>query len=84
MKAYIDIENAHTQDVVTYECPVLEFDEKGKIKFDISHLNDSEVKTLMLAISEEPELSYIDIEMFYIDADEVPYFGPDYDFNIVN
>ena len=22
--------------------------------------------------------------MFYIDADEVPYFGPDYDFNIVN
>jgi len=84
MKAYIDIENAHTQDVVTYECPVLEFDEKGKIKFDISHLNDSEVKTLMLAISEEPELSYIDIEMFFIDNDEVPYFGPDYDFNIVN
>lgn len=30
MKAYIDIENAHTQDVVTYECPVLEFDEKVK------------------------------------------------------
>ena len=84
MKAYIDIENAHTQDVVTYECPVLEFDEKKEIKFDISHLKDSEVKTLMLAISEEPEFSYIDIELFFIDDDERPYFGPDYDFYIVD
>jgi len=84
MKAYIDVENAHTQDVVTYECPVLEFNETGEIKFDISSLTDSEVKKLMLAISEEPTLNYIDIEMFYIDDDEVPYFGPDYDFDIVD
>lgn len=83
MQAYIDIENSHTQDVVTYECPVLDFDEKGEIKFDISFLTDSEIETLMLAISEEPNLNYIDIEMFFIDDDEVPYFGPDYDFNIV-
>lgn len=84
MKAYIDIENAHTQDVITYECPVLEFNETATIKFDISTLSDSEIKTLTLAISEEPELSYTDIEMFYIDDDEIPYFGPDYDFNIVD
>ena len=84
MKAYIDIENAHMNDVVTYECPVLEFGEKKEIKFDISHLKDSEVKTLMLAISEEPEFSYIDIELFFIDDDERPYFGPDYDFYIVD
>ena len=47
-------------------------------------MSDSEIKTLTLAISEEPELSYTDIEMFYIDDDEIPYFGPDYDFNIVD
>lgn len=84
MKAYIDVENAHTQDVVTYECPVLKFDEQGEIKFDISSLCDSEISTLKLAISDNPNLNYIDIEMFYIDDDDVPYFGPDYDFNIVN
>ena len=83
MKAYIDVENAHTQDIVTYECPVLKFDEQGEIKFDISSLSDSEISTLKLAISDNPDLNYIDIEMFYID-DDVPYFGPDYDFNIVS
>lgn len=83
MKAYIDVENARTQDVVTYECPVLEFDETTTIKFDISSLTDSEVKTFALAISDEPDLKYTDIEVFFIDDDKVPYFGPDYDFNII-
>ena len=69
MKAYIDVENARTQDVVTYECPVLEFDETTT-KFDISSLTDSEVKTLALAISDEPDLKYTDIEMFFLDDDK--------------
>lgn len=84
MKAYIDVENSHTKDVVTYECPVLEFNEKDEIKFDISHLNNNEIESLKLAISEKPELNYIDIEMFYIYDDKIPYFGPDYDFSIIN
>ena len=37
---------------------------------------------LVDAISELPELGFTDIEMFYIDDESVPNFGPDYDFYI--
>ena len=31
MKAWIDIENAHTQKVITLEVPLLEFDDHKKL-----------------------------------------------------
>ena len=35
MKAWVDIENAHTQKVITLEVPLLEFDDYKKVVFDI-------------------------------------------------
>ena len=37
---------------------------------------------LKLAISEKEDTSYTDVELFYVNDDEVPYFGPDYNFYI--
>lgn len=82
MKAYVDIENSHTHKVKTIELPVLEFMEDKIIKFDISTINDEEIKILVDAISELPELRFTDIEMFFIDDDNIPNFGPDYNFYI--
>lgn len=80
MKAYLDIENSKTQKVATIFLPVLEFKENELIIFDISKVNNKEKKLILDAIN--PELGYTDIEMFFIDDDDVPYFGPDYDFSI--
>lgn len=80
MKAYLDIENSKTQEVITILLPVLEFEENGHIIFDISKVNDKEKELILDAIN--PELGYTDIEMFFIDDDDVPYFGPDYDYSI--
>lgn len=80
MKAYLDIENSKTQEVITILLPVLEFEETGHIIFDISKVNDKEKELILDAIN--PELGYTDIEMFFIDDDDVPYFGPDYDYSI--
>lgn len=80
MKAYLDIENSKTQEVITILLPVLEFEENGHIIFDISKVNDKEKKLILDAIN--PKLGYTDIEMFFIDDDDVPYFGPDYDYSI--
>lgn len=82
MIAKIDVENAKTGNVITLELPIVEHIENRIIKFDISKLSNSELAVLTLAISEKEELSYTDIEMFYIDDDELPYFGPDYNFYI--
>lgn len=82
MKAYVDVENSHTRKVKTIELPVLEFIEDKIIKFDISSINDEENKMLVDAISELPELGFTDIEMFFIDNDNIPNFGPDYNFYI--
>lgn len=82
MKAYINIENAHTKKVKTVELPIIELIEDKIIKFDISHLKEENKKMLVDAISELPELSYTDIELFFIDGKNVPNFGPDYDFYI--
>ena len=80
MKANLDIENSKTQEVITILLPVLEFEENGYIVFDISKVNDKEKELILDAIN--PELGYTDIEMFFIDDDDVPYFGPDYDYSI--
>lgn len=82
MKAYVDVENSHTREVKTIELSVLEFIDNKIIKFDISSINDEENKMLVDAISELPELGFTDIEMFFIGDDNVPNFGPDYDFYI--
>ena len=80
MKAYLDIENSKTQEVITILLPVLEFKENELIIFDISKVNNKEKKLILDAIN--PELGYTDIEMLFIDDDNVPYFGPDYDYSI--
>lgn len=80
MKANLDIENSKTQEVITILLPVLEFEENGHIIFDISKVNDKEKELILDVIN--PKLAYTDIEMFFIDDDDVPYFGPDYDYSI--
>lgn len=80
MKANLDIENSKTQEVITILLPVLEFEENGHIIFEISKVNDKEKELILDAIN--PELGYTDIEMFFIDDDDVPYFGPDYEYSI--
>lgn len=80
MIASIDIENAHIGKVITLKLPIIEHIEKKLIKFDISHLSNEELELLNLAISEKKELEYTDIEMFFIENDPIPYFGPDYNF----
>ena len=80
MKAYVDVENSHTREVKTIELPVLEFIEDKIIKFDISSINDEENKMFVDAISELTALGFTAIEMFFIDDDNVPNFGPDYNF----
>ena len=79
MKAYLDVENSKTQKVITILLPVLEFKENERIIFDISKVNNKEKELILDAIN--PELGYTDIEMFFID-DDVPYFGPDYDYKV--
>lgn len=80
MKANLDIENSKTQEVITILLPVLEFEENGHIIFDISKVNDKEKELILDAIN--PKLAYTDIEMFFIDDDDVPYFGPDYNYKV--
>lgn len=79
MKGYIDIENTHTKDVITLTLDIILKDEKQFV-FDISNLNNEQLIILKNAI--DVEKRYTDIELFYIDDDNTPYFGPDYDFQI--
>lgn len=78
----IDIENSKTKKVITLTVPIIEHIDKKIIKFDISKIKKDELKILVPAISEKENTSYTDIELFYIDNDESPYFGPDYNFYI--
>ena len=82
VNAYIDIENSHTKRVITLEVPIHEHIKNKIIKFDISNLSKEQIIILENAISELPELSYTDIELFFINNDNIPNFGPDYDFYI--
>lgn len=81
MRARIDIENSKTKEVITLDVLVMEYAENKKVVFDISSIGENELHILTDAIN--PKLTYTDIEMFYIDIeDNIPNFGPDYDFII--
>ena len=79
--AYIDIENSRTKKVDTVKTNILETNGMD-FKFDISSLTNEEKKLLSDAINKE--LTYTDIELFYVNDSNIPYFGPDYDFEINN
>lgn len=79
--AHVDIENAKTQLVDTFDLNIIENDGKD-LKIDISTLNAEQLKKLEDAINKD--LFYTDIELFYIDDSSIPYFGPDYNFSIEN
>lgn len=76
MKAYIDIENSRTKEVKTLQLSVLTYVEDNYIVLSMDDINESDYKLLIDAI--DPKLSYTDIEMFFIDDDPLPNFGPDY------
>ena len=78
----IDIENAKTKEVTTLSLPIIDHIDKKIIKFDISKIKKDKLKLLIPAISEKENNDYTDIELFYINDDESPYFGPDYNFYI--
>lgn len=79
MKAYLDIENSRTKEVKTIVLPVIKCDLRNKVILDLKGLSDSELDILRKAVSLDKKYSYTDIELFFIDNDEKPNFGPDYD-----
>lgn len=82
MKGYIDIENSKTQEVETLCVNIIKYEDDKEVIFDISTLNSHELEILKDAINEN--LTYTDIEMFFIDGSNIPNFGPDYKCKIVN
>lgn len=81
VKAYIDIENSKTQIVETICVNIIKYEENEMI-FDISTLNNHELEILKNAINDK--LTYTDIEMFFIDDSNIPNFGPDYEYEIID
>lgn len=81
MKAQIDIENSKTGLVDTINVKVIKCDKDNEIIFDISLLNDKELKLLKDAINQE--LQYTDIELFFIGYSNIPEFGPDYNYELI-
>ena len=82
MRAFIDIENSKTGKVVTINTKVLQYNSKGECIFDISLISNDERELLINAIN--PLLTYTDIEMFFIDNDNIPNFGPDFEYSLEN
>lgn len=80
MKGFIDIENSKTQKVETICVNIIKYKDNEEIIFDISTLNSHELKILKDAVNDE--LTYTDIEMFFIDESNIPNFGPDYNCKI--
>ena len=76
MNAYLDIENSKTNDVITIKLPILKYSKNDYIVLDIREINEEEHKLLEDATN--PALGYTDIELFFIDGDPLPNFGPDY------
>ena len=76
MNAYLDIENSKTNNVITIKLPILKYSKNNYIVLDISEINEEEYKLLEDATN--PALGYTDIELFFIDEDPLPNFGPDY------
>ena len=79
MKVQIDIENSKTQIVQSIETMLISCEENNFI-FDISNITDYELSILKDAINSK--LKYTDIELFFIENNKYPYFGPDYNFEI--
>ena len=82
MIGHIDIENSKTKKVITLDLNITEYIKNKIIKFDIKSLSEEKIDILSKAISELKEYSYTDIEMFFIDDNNKPNFGPDYNFYI--
>ena len=76
MNAYLDIENSKTNDVITIKLPIIKYSKNDYIVLDIREINEEEYKLLEDATN--PALGYTDIELFFIDEDPLPNFGPDY------
>lgn len=81
VKVYIDIENSKTQIVKTICINIIKYEENEMI-FDISTLNNHELEILKNAINDK--LTYTDIEMFFIGDSNIPNFGPDYEYEIID
>lgn len=81
MKAQIDIENSKTGLVDTINVKVIKYDKDNEIIFDISSLNYKELNLLKDAINQE--LQYTDIELFFIGDSNIPEFGPDYNYELI-
>ncbi len=84
MRASVDIENSHLGYVITLNLKILEYVEDKKIIFDISPLTKNELEILKLAVSNDKDTEYTDIELFFIDDNNSPELGVDYDFYIEN
>ena len=78
MKAYLDIENSKTKQVTTVEVPVVSCDLWKRVIFDIKDINNQDMNLILNAINTSKEYAYTDIELFFIDKDNTPIFGPDY------
>ena len=81
MKAQIDIENSKTGLVNTINLKIIKYEKDNEIIFDVSSLNDRELKLLKDAINQE--LKYTDIELFFINESNIPEFGPDYNYELI-
>lgn len=81
VKVYIDIENSKTQIVETICVNIIKYEENEMI-FDISILNNHELEILKNAINDK--LTYTDIEIFFIGDSNIPNFGPDYEYEIID
>lgn len=79
--SYIDIENSKTQIVETVNVNIIKYEENEMI-FDISTLNNHELQILKNAINDK--LTYTDIEMFFIGDSNIPNFGPNYEYEIID
>ena len=80
MKSDINIENARSKEVITIELNVIKLDDR-EIIMDLSNINEEDLNKLKDAINDE--LTYVDIELFFIESD-IPYYGTDYSYEIVN
>ncbi len=82
MIGHIDIENSKTKKIITLDLPVIKLERKSEVIFDISNITQEEKDILLLAINDSTEFNYTDIEMFFIDDEEIPNYGPDYNYRI--
>ena len=50
MKAYLDIENSKTNQVITVEVPVVTFDLQKQVVFDIKNIGEQDFNLILNAI----------------------------------